>query len=52
MFIIGFIADYVVSQGVSQSEADAWADDLKALGSAGNYFCSWTEYIFTADKPS
>lgn len=48
--LIGFIAGYVVSQGVSQSEADGWADDLRALGASGSYFCSWNEYIFTADK--
>ena len=25
---------------VSQSEVDAWADDLRALGSSGDYFIS------------
>jgi hypothetical protein len=42
---------YVVFQGVSQSEADAWADDIRALGSSGDYFFNYSEYIFTADKP-
>jgi len=45
------ISGYAVSQGISQNEADAWADDLEALGSSGDYFSSWSEYIFTADKP-
>jgi hypothetical protein len=40
-----------VSQGIAQSEADAWADDLRALGSSGDYFFSLNEYIFTAAKP-
>ena len=42
---------YVVSQGVSQSEADAWAADLRALGAADDYFFAATNYIFSADKP-
>ncbi len=49
--LIKFVVGYVVSQGVSQSEANAWADDLKALGSSGDYFFNHNEYIFTADKP-
>jgi hypothetical protein len=40
-----------VSQGESQGKADAWADDLRKMGSNGNYFFSSNEYIFTADKP-
>jgi len=48
--LMKFVDGYVVSQGVSQSEADAWADDLRALGSSGDYFSSSNEYIFTADK--
>ena len=49
--LMKFVVGYVVSQGVSQHEADAWADDLRALGSRGEYFFSVNEYIFTADKP-
>ena len=49
--LIKFVVGYVVSQGVSQSEANAWADDLKALGSSGDYFFNHNEYIFTAEKP-
>jgi len=36
--LIKFVVGYAVSQGVSQSEADAWADDIRALGSSGGYF--------------
>ena len=49
--LIKAISGYVVSQGISQSEVDAWSDDLYALGISGDYFSSWNEYIFTADKP-
>jgi SAM-dependent methyltransferase len=48
--LMKFIVGYVVSQGMSQSEAEAWADDLGALGLSGDYFFSSNEYIFTADK--
>jgi len=46
-----FVGGYVVSQGVSQAEADAWAEELLNLGSSGDYFFSSNEYIFTARKP-
>jgi arsenite methyltransferase len=49
--LMKFVVSYVVTQGVSQSEADAWADDLRAVGARGDYFFSLNEYIFTADKP-
>ena len=49
--LVKAISGYVVSQGISQSEADAWSDDLCALGTSGDYFSSWNEYMFTADKP-
>jgi SAM-dependent methyltransferase len=48
--LMKFVVGYVVSHGISQSEADAWADDLPALGASGEYFFSANEYIFTADK--
>lgn len=48
--LITFVTSYVVSQGVPQREADAWASDLTELGARGKYFCSWNEYIFTADR--
>lgn len=49
--LMQFVDGYVVSRGVSQNEVDAWADDLRALGSSGAYFFSLNEYIFTAGKP-
>jgi arsenite methyltransferase len=49
--LMKFVVEYVVSQGLSQSEADAWADDLRALGASGDYFFSLNAYIFTAAKP-
>jgi hypothetical protein len=49
--LIKFVAGYVTSQGVPESEAAAWADDLHALGSKGAYFFSSNEYIFTGIKP-
>jgi len=49
--LMQFIAGYVVSQGMPQSEADAWAADLVALGSGGAYFFSSNEYMFIAEKP-
>jgi len=49
--LIKFFVGYVVSQGVSQIEADSWADDIKAMGASGDYFFNHNEYIFSADKP-
>lgn len=49
--LIKFIASYVTTQGVPDSEATAWVDDLRALGSSGDYFFSSNEYIFTGKKP-
>lgn len=49
--LMKFIAGYVVSQGIPQDEADAWADELLELGESGDYFFSSNEYIFKADRP-
>lgn len=49
--LIKFVAGYVTSQGIPDGEAAAWADDLRALGSSGEYFFSSNEYIFTGIKP-
>ncbi len=49
--ITKFVVGHVVSRGISQGEADAWANDLLGLGSVGRCFFSVNEYIFTADKP-
>ena len=46
-----FVGGYLVSQGVSQAEADAWAEELPDLGADGDYFFSSNEYVFTARKP-
>jgi ubiquinone/menaquinone biosynthesis C-methylase UbiE len=48
--LIKFVAGYVVSQGVSDAEADSWADELRKLGESGDYFFSSNEYMFTAGK--
>ena len=36
--------------GVTQEEADAWADELRALGAAGDCFFSINRYLFGAVK--
>src|SRR5688572_23841855 len=38
-------------RGVTQAEADAWAEDLRALGRRGEYFFSLNQYVFVAAKP-
>jgi SAM-dependent methyltransferase len=48
--LMKFVVGYVVSQGVSQNEADEWVEDLRALSASGDYFFNHNEYIFTADK--
>jgi len=50
--LMNFIAGYVESQGIPESEANAWKEDLKNLGVAGGYFFSSNEYIFVGRKPS
>ena len=50
--LLKFVVGYLVSQGVSQTEVDAWAEDLNSLALSGDYFSSSNEYIFTALKPS
>jgi len=49
--LMKFVVGYVISQGVSPAEANAWAADLHELGAEGRYSFSLNEYIFTADKP-
>jgi SAM-dependent methyltransferase len=49
--LMKFVADYVASHGISQDEANAWADDLRELNSSGEYFFSSNEYVFTGVKP-
>ncbi len=50
--LIEFIRGYVISQDVPETEAEAWAEDLRQQAAAGKYFCSWNEYIFTATRSS
>ena len=49
--LMKFVVDYVASHGISQDEADAWANDLRELSSRGDYFFSSNEYIVTGIKP-
>lgn len=49
--LMKFVVGYVVSQGVSKDEANAWIDDLLGVGATEDYFFSSNEYIFTAEKP-
>ena len=49
MFAIqSFVAGH---RGVSREEADAWGEDLRALGDTGEYFFSINRYLFSAVKP-
>jgi SAM-dependent methyltransferase len=45
------VGGYATSNGISRGEADAWAKDLRELGSRGGYFFSSNEYIVTGLKP-
>ena len=49
--LIGLIARFVVGrQGITQEEADAWAEDLRASCDARPYFFSLNRYLFSATK--
>ena len=39
-WLIEFVRAYNASQGVAEEEIDAWTDDLRRLGAAGDYFYS------------
>ena len=49
--LIEFFKSYNASQGVSQDDLEAWADDLYSLGDSGDYFFSSNEYIMIGVKP-
>jgi ubiquinone/menaquinone biosynthesis C-methylase UbiE len=50
--MIDLVADFVAGRrGVTEEEARAWADELRALGEAGEYFFSLNRYLFLAQKP-
>lgn len=49
--IIDLIRAFVAGRrGVSAEEAQAWAEDLRSLGRAGDYFFSLNRYVFQARK--
>ena len=50
--LIEFIKGYNISQGVAPEEMEAWAEDLRTLGAAGDYFFSANEYIMIGLKVS
>ena len=51
--LIPFIAAFVAGrQGLSEEDAQRWADEQRALGERGEFFFSITQYCFTARKPA
>jgi arsenite methyltransferase len=50
--LMEFVKGYNVSQGVTPDEMEAWAEDLRTLGAAGDYFFSTNEYIMMGMKAS
>ncbi|MCC7360325.1 MAG: methyltransferase domain-containing protein [Anaerolineales bacterium] len=51
--IIDFIAAFVPGhRGVTEAEAQAWADELRQLGQNGDYFFSLNRYLFCVEKPA
>lgn len=44
--LLEIIAGFVVNHGVGKEEAQAWADELRALGA--DYFFSLNRYLFCA----
>ncbi len=50
--MINLIGTFAVGRnGVGKEEAEAWAEDLRALGERGEYFFSLNRYLFLAAKP-
>ena len=49
-WLIEFVRAYNVSQGIAEAEIDAWRDDLRRLGAAGDYFYGSYEYIMVGWK--
>jgi len=49
--LVSLLERYVVEQGgMSQNEAQAWADEQRALGDRGEFFFSVTQFCFTAGR--
>lgn len=46
--ILGFVPG---RRGITQEEAEAWAEELRKLGEEGAYFFSRNQYLFLAVKP-
>jgi arsenite methyltransferase len=45
------IADFIPGrQGLTEADAIAWRDDLRALSRSGDYFLSLNRYLFRAAK--
>ena len=50
--ILAMIHNFVPGRaGVSPQEADAWFEDIRALGASGDYFFSLNRYLFGATRP-
>lgn len=50
--LISLIESFVPErQGLTRTDAKAWADDLRELGKNGDYFFSLNRYYFLVDKP-
>ena len=51
--LVPLLEQYVVEQGgMSEQEAQAWADDQRALGERGEFFFTVTQFCFTATRRS
>jgi arsenite methyltransferase len=51
--LLPLIEQYVAEQGgMSQEEAKAWADEQRGLGDRGEFFCTVTQFCFTATRRS
>jgi arsenite methyltransferase len=51
--LVSLLEQYVTSQGgISQQEAQAWADEQRELGGRGEFFFTVTQFCFTATRGS
>lgn len=48
--MLALIQRYAARHGLPAAEADAWAEDLRQLGAAGDYFFSLNRYLFLARR--
>ena len=49
-YLMQFISPFAVAQGMEKEEVDAWLADLAELNERGDYFYSFTGYIFVGTK--